>query len=302
MGKKSNLKIGTAVPIFVNQLLLELIFGINKLMILQKDKQTGILYMVWETPDPEAIFLLIHGLGGHSARWQFLSQFFLKSNISSYAIELKGFGETEHLKGHISSFKVYHNDICRLHDIIHEKNADKKIFLIGESLGGLISFLTATDKPHLFDGLICISPAFKSKLKVSFADYIKILFFLICNPKRQLNMPFTSGMCTRDINYQKIMDMDKREHRLASARLLFETLVAQVKSGILKDKIKIPLLFLIPGEDKMVDSRVSKGIFNGISAKDKTLIEYPGMYHALSIDLDRGKVFADILNWAQKRI
>ena len=36
--------------------------------------------------------------------------------------------------------------------------------------------------------------------------------------------------------------------------------------------------------------------------KDKEMIEYPGMYHSLSIDLGREKVFEDILDWILRRI
>ena len=43
-------------------------------------------------------------------------------------------------------------------------------------------------------------------------------------------------------------------------------------------------------------------VFDGLPLKDKTKSEYPEMLHALSIELGREKVFADILNWLEKRI
>ena len=83
----------------------------------------------------------MHGLGGYSERWKALAEFFYKRNISSYALELKGFGETSDLKGHIDSFDIYLNDIKSLQRIVAKENPEKKIFLLGESLGGLLSFL-----------------------------------------------------------------------------------------------------------------------------------------------------------------
>jgi alpha-beta hydrolase superfamily lysophospholipase len=47
----------------------------------------------------------------------------------------------------------------------------------------------------------------------------------------------------------------------------------------------------------MVDQKKSKKIFNRLQLKDKKMIEYPGMYHALSIEKGKEKVFADILAW-----
>jgi len=266
------------------------------------DEATGIMYREWISSGGEIVFLLVHGLGAHSARWDFLSDFLLQNGISSYALELKGFGETKGLKGHIDSFDVYFDDIISLRDIIIKEHPGKKIFLLGESLGGVISFLLAGQNPDLFSGLICISPAFRSKMKVNLLEYIKMFAPLIYNPKKHLTVPFTSNMCTRDTEFIKVMDQDEREHRVITSKFLLQIIVAQLKSRRRAEEIKIPVLFLIPGEDKLVDSRASKTIFEKLKGKDKELIEYPGMYHALSIDLGREQFFKDILNWVRGRI
>ena len=269
---------------------------------LKKDLKSGILYRSWPAVEPRAIFLLVHGLGAHSARWNFLAEFFLQKNISSYAIELRGFGETEGLKGHVDSFNAYFKDICCLRDIISKENSGKKVFLIGESLGAVISLLLIAGGSNLFDGLICVSPAFVSKMKVSLSKYIRIFASLLYNPKKQFGIPFTAGMCTRDAACQKLLDEDKKECRVATSRFILETFIAQTKSKKLKDKIKLPALFLLAGEDKLVDIEASRKAFKSFEIKDKTLIEYPLMYHALSIALGREKVFEDILKWAEGKI
>ena len=85
-------------------------------------------------------------------------------------------------------------------------------------------------------------------------------------------MPFTSEMCTRDIDYQKVMDSDKREHRFATSKLLFGIAIAQARAYLLKGKLKIPVLFLIAGEDKLVDPGASTNVFKGLKAKDLSRI------------------------------
>jgi alpha-beta hydrolase superfamily lysophospholipase len=141
-----------------------------------------------------------------------------------------------------------------------------------------------------------------SALKVAPLDYVRKLLPLFYNPKKQFNIPFDSRMCTRDVDYQKVLDSDPKEHRLATSKFIFELFMAQLRANILKNKASGPVLFLLSGEDKLVDPQVSKRIFEGMKSEDKTIIEYPEMYHALSIDLGREKVFKDILDWAQKRI
>ena len=269
---------------------------------IERDEKRGILYRAWRHPSPKAILLLVHGLGAHSERWAFLSDFFLRNNISSYAIELKGFGETNTLKGHIDSFDIYFKDILSLNDIIVRENGEKKIFLLSESMGAIISLLLVIREPGLFNGLVCISPAFMSRLKFSVTDYIKIFSSLLYNPKRQFNVPFNAAMCTHDAEYQKVLEKDPREYRVASSKLLVETAVGGIRVNLLKNRIKIPLLFLLAGKDELVNPKTSRKVFNAMKLEDKTLVEYPEMRHALSIELEREKVFGDILNWLRKRV
>ncbi len=269
--------------------------------LLKADESFDIVYRQWLLPEPKAVFLLIHGLGAHSGRWEFLADFFLRNNFSSYAIELKGFGETKDLRGHIGSFDVYFEDILSLYTIIKKENPGKNIFLIGESMGALIAFFAAARKRDLFSGLILISPVFRNKLRLPALAYFKIFFSLIYNPKKQFNIPFDSAMCTGDSGYKKIMDSDPREHRLATASLLYNIFLAQMRAPLLKRSIRLPVLFLVSGRDAFTDAEHSKKFFPGIGSQDKNIIAYPEMLHALSIESEREKVFEDILSWAKRR-
>jgi len=269
--------------------------------MIKEDSKTGILYRRWEAASPKAAFLLVHGLGTQSDSWKFLADFFLGKNISSYAIELRGFGETKGLKGHVDSFGIYYNDINRLSDIIIEENGNIKVFLAGQSMGGVIVFTAAGLNPNLFDGVICLAPAFANKLKFSISEYAGIFTSVFYNGKKNFNLPFNSAMCTRDADCRKTLDSDPREIRFATAKLLVGIFLAGIRGRLLRNKIKSPVLFLLPGNDILVSSEVSKKIFESMKIKDKNLIAYPDMYHALNIGLGRKKVFEDMLKWVERR-
>jgi acylglycerol lipase len=250
----------------------------------------------------KAVFLLIHGLGAHSARWDDLTAYFSRKKIAAYALELKGFGETKHLSGHIDSFKIYHQDINELLKLIKLDLPDHKIFLVGESMGGLLCFNQTLLTPHTFNGLICLAPAFKSIMSFKLLNLFKIYLAILTNPKKIFKVPLTSKMCTRDENFQLFMDNDPREIRIASAELLLQNILAQNHAKWHAAEIKIPTLFLLPGKDTVVSTQDSKKLYQKIVAKNKKMIEYPDMRHALSIDLDKEKVFADIWEWLTPQI
>ncbi|MCX5748753.1 MAG: alpha/beta fold hydrolase [Candidatus Saganbacteria bacterium] len=272
------------------------------MQVVQLIKEDGIEYIKSQCDDPQAVLLLVHGLGAHTGRWQFLSEYFKQNNVSSYAVELKGFGRTKGLKGHIDSLRTYYKDILLLYKMIKKDHPGKKIFILGESMGALISFMIAISYGDLFDGLICISPAFASRIKFPPGQMISILLSVIFAPRKQFIVPFNSKMCTRDTQYQNVMDQNPDEHRFATPRLLLEIIFAQILSAMNAKKIKIPVLFLLAGDDKdtLVDPPAAKKIFKKLKVDDKKLIQYPEMLHALSIEKGREKVFDDIMQWLKK--
>ena len=268
---------------------------------------TDILYRKWEASPqsaaPRAVFLLVHGLGGHSARWGFLAEALSRRGFASYGIELRGFGQSpERPRGHVDSLRVWERDILGLREVAARENPGQKIFLLGESIGSLLAFNLVCRYPDAFAGQALISPDFKNGLKFPLSSYLTLVALLLFRPRKTIHVPYDSAMCTRDTAYQAVMDASPDELRIASLKCLMSILAEQMRSPRLAGKLRIPSLFLISGTDFLVDERASRKMFKKLALEDKTIIEYPEMHHALSIDLGREKVFQDIIGWAEKRL
>jgi len=268
---------------------------------------TDFLFRRWDAAkseaSPKAVFLLVHGMGAHTARWHFLARHLAADGYASYAPELRGYGRTpERPRGHIDSFKVWDRDVLAMREMIGRDFPGKKVFLLGESMGGLIAFDLAGRHADKFAGAVLISPAFKNGMKFPLSVYLKFVPFLLFNPKHMVDVPFTSETATRDLEYAAVMNANPDELRVASLKLLAGFMPVQARAGRLAKKYTAPTLFLIPGIDHLVDERAGRKIFAKVACPDKALIEYPEMFHALSIDLDREKVFRDIVDWAGQRV
>jgi len=267
---------------------------------------TDVLYRKWDArpmgAPAKAAFLLVHGVGAQSARWTFLAEYLADAGWPSYAVELRGYGLTpERPRGHVDSLRVWEHDVLTLRETIAAENPGRKLFLLGESIGALVAFNTVCRNPAAFDGLVLVSPDFKNGLKFPLSSYLTLAALILFHPKKTIPIPFTSAMCTRDAAYQAVMDADPGELRIGSLACLMSTLREQGRSKKLAARLGIPVLFLISGIDYLVDERASRQLFAKLPIADKTILEYPEMLHALSIDLGRAKVFRDILDWAGPR-
>jgi len=253
---------------------------------------SGTAYKTWIHPSPKAKFLLIHGLGANSLWWESFASASLKQDISSYAIDLREY------KSFADFFKAIGDFLVK----IKEESPKVKIFAIGESMGALIILSMALKDQALFDGIACISPALKSSTPLKPLDYLKIFTPLFYNRNKVYKLPVTPDMCTRDPEYLKIIESTYDKDVSSTSQVLFDIFVAQLRMRLLPMRIDSPLLFLIAGHDLLVHSRASLEVFARLKCKDKTLVEYPGMYHSLSVDLEKEKVFRDIFNWVDKRL
>lgn len=260
-------------------------------------------YRRWKpSGETKGSFLLVHGLGAHTGRWEAMADFLLKKGLASYAAEFGDIDNPDMPAYRTGHFKSYFKGIEALYDFIKKENPGKKIFLAGESMGALISFLFVSANPGLFDGLVCISPAFENRYKVTFCDFFKMFTPLLYNPKKTHPVPFDSSFCTRDEGYIRKMGEDPEERRLITSRLIMELILAEVYARHVRGTSDIPVLFLLAGDDRIVDTERAKKVFMRLKTKDKELIEFPGMYHALSIDIGKEKVFEEIFKWIEGRI
>ena len=268
---------------------------------------TDVLYRRWEVAPAGApakgLFLLVHGLGANTGRWSPLADGLARGGFISYGIELRGFGRTpERPRGHVDSLRIWESDVLKLRETIIGKHPGKKIFLLGESVGGLVAFNLACRYPAAFDGQVLLSPDFKNGLKFPISSYLTLSALLLFRPRKTLTVPFTSAMCTRDASYQAVMDANPDELRIASLRCLTSILSEQRAARKLARSLRMPSLFLLAGQDFLVDERAGRRLFARLALPDKRLIEYPDMLHALSIDMGRENVIDDILAWTGPRV
>jgi alpha-beta hydrolase superfamily lysophospholipase len=263
---------------------------------------SSVQYRVWPCPKPKAILLLIHGLGAHTERWNFLAEYFKKQRFASYALALQGFDETPGIRGHIHSFQEYYSAIQALTSLIQKKHPRLPLILIGESMGGLIALRMVEQHPSHYHSLIVFSPAIQSAMTFPLSSYLKVVTGAIFKPTLPIPQPFTAAMCTQDEKYLKVMEKDPRELRIASVKLLLGILGEQTKVKQESSTLQKPLLIQCSGQDQLVKTSATQDFFNHLATKDKTLIIYPEMKHALSIEKNRLRVFKDMQAWIKKHM
>jgi alpha-beta hydrolase superfamily lysophospholipase len=267
-----------------------------------KSHNGRVFYREWICDNPKAVIILVHGLGGYSGRFFELGPLLVKNGFKPYAIELKGFGESPAIKGHIENFKIYTGELKSLVRFAKNKNPGKKIFVLGESMGGLITLDFSLHYQNEVDGIILISLAIKDKLPINMGNRIRIFFSSIFKPLNYFNAQFDASMFTRDPRMAERINDDPLEVRNLTAKFFLSIFKTLIYVNMSAKKLKLPALFLLAGCDRMISAEAAEAYFKRIPSKDKELKWYPEMFHALYVDKGRENVFEDILNWLERHL
>jgi len=95
-------------------------------------KNLSLYYQCWlPAKEPVAILLVAHGVCEHSGRYTNLVNYFVPKGYAVYALDHRGHGKSEGLRGYVKRFQDYLNDLKTFFDIVRGKHSGTKIFLVG---------------------------------------------------------------------------------------------------------------------------------------------------------------------------
>ena len=264
-----------------------------------------IFYREYRAAKERARIVIAHGLAEHSGRYGNVIEWLFPDDISIWALDQRGHGQSGGPRGHISSFDDYVSDLKGMLEIAKAGiGKNTRCFLLGHSMGGLISLMFALKHPDMIDGVIVSSPGLGMKVKVpGFKAFMGKVMSSIW-PGLSLSNELDSSKISRDKEVVNKYDKDPLRHGKVSARWFTEFVGAMEEVHRLAPSMKVPILMQIAGDDQLVDAEASKSFYEKHGVKDKTLHVYEGLYHEIYNELepDRKKVLDDLENWIMARV
>jgi len=256
----------------------------------------GLYYNYWPTrPDaPCAIYL--HGLESHMGWFFNMAEYLNSKGVNVYALDRRGSGlNKESCKDFCH--KLISGDVKTFVELVRDEHPDSKVFLIGLCLGGKIAVDFVNSNQESLDGLILISPSFKSRLKFHIKDILSILF----KPNSMIKIPIEDNMFTSNEKYLRHIKHDPlRLHYIPACHLLeIKKMDKSVKAAA--GTIRIPVLLMLAGIDNIIDTGFAKRWYRKLPSKDKTLSVYKDFHHILTFEEDPGSVMKEISDWIWMR-
>jgi acylglycerol lipase len=252
--------------------------------------------------EPKAVLLIVHGVAEHSGRYMNVVNHLVPKGYAAYSLDHIGHGKSEGTRVHVERFEDYTDTLKIYFDQVRAAQPGKPVFLFGHSLGGLISAYYLLDHQAGLSGAVLSGPAIKPPDNISplliFTG--KLLSVLI--PKSGL-LQLGAGDISRDpaVVQAYINDPLVYTGKLTS-RLAAELNRTMQRVTAEASQIKLPLIIVQGGADKIVDPRGASTLYNTVGSTDKTIKIYDGFYHEVFNDPERERVLKDVENWLEAHL
>jgi len=257
----------------------------------------------WRRPDGavRGVLVNLHGLGDHSGLYPALVEHFVAQKFAVHAPDLRGNGRSRGQRGYVADWSEYREDLGRFLDLVRREEPGSPLFLLGNSLGGLIVLDYVLHHPEGIRGVIAVAPPLGT---VGVPAPLLLLGRVLSRvwPRFSVRTGMDLSGLSRDPAVVETVLSDPLFHRLGTARLSTEVTaaIARVQAGA--PRFCLPLLILHGSADRMVSPDGSRAFIARVGYPDKELREYRGSYHVLLADLDRERVLTDLEAWIGARL
>ncbi|HEX8148657.1 MAG TPA: alpha/beta fold hydrolase [Pyrinomonadaceae bacterium] len=267
------------------------------------DIGTGVRGYVWHAPEPRAVLLLQHGLDEYA--WRYLTQYnaliphLLNAGVTVYAFDAWGHG---HSPGTRSVFDIGRAVEDHLSARRRLRAQPLPVFLLGHSLGGLVTAASVARDAGGLGGVILSSPALGLDSSAWMRAVVNVAAFLaptLPAPVPQRDIGGLTRIAERVTSATADPMFSPRRLRMLVAA---SALATARRTRDLYPDWHVPTLVFHGTADTYTDPEGSREFYEAIVSADKTLHLVEGGYHELLNDTVEDEILQMVLTWLERRI
>ena len=251
---------------------------------------------------PRAAVVLVHGLIEHGGCHAGTARELVRQGFSVHAMDLRGHGRSEGPRCDVRSFDQYLLDMDIFFDRARREEHDRPLFLMGNSMGGLIITLWAILRQPQISGLILSGPL------LALADglyprlrHLTRVTAAVAPALRVTRIPF-DWLASQPQVVNRFRDDPLVFHGCFTVRMAAEILRAMKNVSDRAACLSVPLLILHGSQDRICGPAGSRALYQKAGCADKTFRLYEGFYHEVFDEPERDRVLADLTAWLDRHV
>jgi alpha-beta hydrolase superfamily lysophospholipase len=249
----------------------------------------------WLPDEPLASALIVHGFAEHCGRYEHLATWLASRGVAVHAFDHQGHGRSSGPRCYVRRFSDFLDDTERALTFARTPRSDLPVFVIGHSMGGLITASLAVERKPDVAGFVLSGAALRPPVPLSRAR--RWLLGLLRRFAPRLSFPSgldPEALSTDPAVVRAYLDDPLVERRI-TASLAAELFAAMDRTSSRGDAVEGPL-FALHGEDDAICSPMGSRVF-ATAAHHGSYLGLPGMRHEIFNEPERERVYASVLDW-----
>jgi alpha-beta hydrolase superfamily lysophospholipase len=235
---------------------------------------------VWTPEQPHTVVFYVHGTQSH-AGWMFeTGPALAQLGCAVFALDRRGSGESEGLRGDVASFDVWIEDYLAAMAHARTQHPHLPMLLVGQSFGGAIAVGLACDARASHDAMILCSPLIVPRPGFD--------LWKDAAEDQPVRVPAPDEWYTSDATYLDFIKRDDKmtrglTRRFHAARLALADHYNAAKTPLANK----PCALVVPRSDRMIDLAAARDAYHRLSGNTGIVIELPGTDHFLEFSPGR---------------
>lgn len=251
---------------------------------------------VWQAEAPAAMLLALHGFNDYRNAFDGPAAYFAASNITTYAYDQRGFGETVQ-RGLWPGDDVLEADAAGMAKLLCEKHPDLPLFLLGESMGGAVAINMQQVAPCVA-GMVLVGPAVWGWQTMPFWQRNTLRLAAHLAPAKTLT---GEGLqITPSDNTEMLRALGRDPLVIKATRIdTMYGLTNLMEAALLSSsRLSVPTLILYGEKDEIIPHDPTCVMLERLPDQSTMrFVLYPDGYHMLMRDLQAEVVLRDVVAW-----
>jgi acylglycerol lipase len=250
--------------------------------------------------EPKATVVIAHGAGEHLARYGHVAERLTGAGYAVHALDHRGHGRSEGDRADLGSMDAVVADLRSEIALARSEQLDRKLFLLGHSMGGCISLEYALRHQEEIDGLILSSPVASLN---SASGATRALSKLVGSVIPRLGVySVDTVLISRDPEVVRAYEEDPLVHHTKVPARTVAELTRSVESfpDRLPD-LTMPVLVFHGTGDQIAEPAGSEMVHDRAGSADKSIELFEGLYHETLNEPEQGEVLDLVVAWLDER-
>jgi len=287
------------------------VFGVNEGSLYLNNIVEKKTYYEWgDISTSKTIVLAIHGYNDYSNSFRLPAEYLSKNNIFTISIDLDGFGKNSNF-GFWYPLEVHTQVIKKELFKLKKQYPEKKLFLLGESMGGaIVTSLITNEKDLPINGVVLVAPALWN---FSEKNFFKSLFMSLMSrsfPNLKVESKGWVEVQASD-NLEVLKELSEDRYFIHHPKLKSLNGIIELMDESYKDaktffsQPSYNTLVVIPIKDEIVPRKPLIELLETTKIKSNNyssdFLIFESSYHMILRDMKGDNVTEEIKKWIEER-